>query len=216
MRRALDLFCKAGGATKGLQRAGYHVTGVDIRPQPNYCGDKFIQADAMTFPLKGYDFIWASPPCQGYTEMEAPGANRAAHAKLIIPLRKRLERSGTPWAIENVMGAAPEMPGATMLCGTHASLGAWHMGRFYQLRRHRLVLTSFTIRQPECIHRGACVGVYGGHARCRAANYGGRQTRDPWDHRAIASEAMGIDWMNLAELSEAIPPVYSQYISELV
>ena len=27
---AMDLFCKAGGATKGLQRAGFHVIGVDI------------------------------------------------------------------------------------------------------------------------------------------------------------------------------------------
>lgn len=63
------LFCGAGGAAKGLQRAGFYVAGVDIVPQPHYCGDEFYQADAMTFPLDGYDAYWASPPCQGYSVM---------------------------------------------------------------------------------------------------------------------------------------------------
>jgi DNA (cytosine-5)-methyltransferase 1 len=49
--KALDLFCGAGGATKGLQMAGFHVTGVDLRPQPRYCGNVFFQSDALEFPL---------------------------------------------------------------------------------------------------------------------------------------------------------------------
>jgi hypothetical protein len=43
----VDFFCKAGGATKGYQDAGFYVIGVDIEPQPHYCGDEFIQGDAI-------------------------------------------------------------------------------------------------------------------------------------------------------------------------
>lgn len=43
----LDLFCGAGGATRGYQQAGFHVIGIDNRPQPHYCGDEFVQADAI-------------------------------------------------------------------------------------------------------------------------------------------------------------------------
>ena len=67
--RALDLYCCAGGATRGLQQAGFHVTGIDHKPQCNYCGDVFVLADVLTYlataDLSGFDFIWASPTLPG-------------------------------------------------------------------------------------------------------------------------------------------------------
>lgn len=210
MRRplALDLFCKAGGVSVGLHRAGFDVVGVDIEPQPRY-PFMFKQADALTFPLDGYDFIWASPPCQGYSPMRhAPGAKGAP--QLISDVRRRMPVSAF-WAIENVEEAAWDMIDPIKLCGSMFDLGAHGC----QLQRHRLVETNFGLTAPPCSHDDRpVIGVYGGHARKRAASAGGRGTRDVWEggHKAAASEAMGIDWMTLGELSEAIPPAYAEYV----
>lgn len=210
--KALDLFCCAGGATKGLQRAGFHVTGVDIKPQPRYCGDAFVQTDALTFPLDGYDFIWASPPCQGYSEMRhAPGAKGAP--KLIPAVRERLKATGALYVIENVEDAASEMCDPYTLCGSMFGLEA----QGCRLQRHRLFEFNFPIlHSPKCRHDARpVIGVYGGHARKRSAAAGGRGTRDVWKggHKAAASEALGINWMTLTELSEAIPPAYSFFLA---
>src|SRR5215472_2155359 len=108
--RLLDLFCGAGGATKGYQRAGFHVTGVDIEPQPRYCGDEFIQADALEVLadlefLAGFDVIHASPPCQAYSRTQRFHNVRHDHPDLLPPTRARLIASGLPYVIENVEGA---------------------------------------------------------------------------------------------------------------
>ena len=210
--RALDLFCCAGGVTKGLQRAGFHVTGVDLVRHKRYCGDAFIEGDALTVDLAGYDFVWASPPCQGYTDLRhAKGAVGAP--RLIGAVRERLMDSSAPYCIENVESpdALAELINPFVLCGSMFGLGA----QGHQLRRHRLFETSFRVRTPLCDHDDRpVIGVYGGHARCRSAKHGGRGTKDTWEggHKAAASEAMGIDWMTLDELSEAIPPVYAEHI----
>lgn len=207
--RALDLFCCAGGAAMGLHRAGFEVVGVDLKPQKRYPFE-FHQADALTFPLDGFDFIWASPPCQGYSAMQhAPGAIGAP--KLIPRVRKRLQAAGVPWCIENVEEARWAMREPQLLCGSMFGLGA----QGCQLQRHRLFETSFDLSATPCCHDDRpVIGVYGGHARKRAAKHGGRGTQDVWEggHRAAASEAMGIDWMTLAEMSEAIPPAYAEHI----
>ncbi len=212
--KLLDLFACAGGAAMGYHQAGFEVIGVDVSPRANYpfaC----LNADVLTLRpefLAGFDAIHASPPCQGYTAMRhAPGAKGAP--RLIGAVRALLEATGKPWIIENVPEARGEMRDPITLCGTMFGLGA----QGHELQRHRLFETSFPITPPRCAHTDKpVIGIYGGHARRRSAKHGGRGTKDVWagGHRAAASEALGIDWATLAEMSEAIPPAYTKWLGE--
>src|SRR5450759_399755 len=102
--KLLDLFSGAGGAAKGYYDAGFDVTGVDIVFQKNY-PYRFIQADAMTFPLDGFDVIHASPPCQGFSMASHFHGVQRNYSNLIPDTRQRLEKAGKPYIIENVSGA---------------------------------------------------------------------------------------------------------------
>ena len=71
LMKLLDLYCKAGGASKGYADAGFEVTGVDIKKQKRY-PYTFIQADCLEIMqdldfLQSFDVITASPPCQTHS-----------------------------------------------------------------------------------------------------------------------------------------------------
>jgi DNA (cytosine-5)-methyltransferase 1 len=204
--RALDLFCCAGGATKGLQRAGFHVTGVDIKPQARYCGDAFVQADAMTYPLEGFDFIWASPPCQAFTTLKNIRGNGHLHPQLIEQTRERLQASGTAWTIENVPGAPLRTP--VMLCGT--------MFPGLRVYRHRLFECSWgLILSPgSCNHTFKMGPSRGAYHRLDESDF---ITCCGHTFQAKSGKvALQIDWMTRDKMAQAIPPAYSEFIGHQV
>jgi DNA (cytosine-5)-methyltransferase 1 len=204
----VDLCCGAGGATKGYQRAGFYVIGVDIEPQPNYCGDEFVQADVLTYVHRGeVHALHASPPCQinvkGFAAVNRSRGRDLSHADLIPPVRAALQTTGVPYVIENVVGAALKDP--IRLCGSSFGLA---------VRRHRLFESNVPLMAMPCAHHLQSEAKYptnwrpGGERRLATAVqvYGNAAGTHLWP------EAMGIDWMTTEELAEAIPPAYTEHI----
>jgi len=199
--RLLDLFCGAGGAAMGYYRAGFEVVGVDIEPQPHYPFE-FHQADALTFPLEGFDAIHASPPCQAYSSLRHLGKQSAQnHKDLVAVVRESLEGVGLPWIMENVQGSPLLNP--LVLCGSSFGLG---------VRRHRLFESNLLLFGTPCDHRSRSrpVAVYGDHPEQSQANAKFRINRA--HTLQMGQEAMGIDWMPWRALTQAIPPAYTEFL----
>lgn len=197
----VDLYCGAGGASRGYVDAGFRVVGVDVNPQPNY-PFRFIQDDALHFldehPLARSAYIFhASPPCQRWSKMTARWGRGDRYPDLIAPTRERLIGVGGVYVIENVTEAPLLDP--VVLCGSMFGL---------KVRRHRAFESNVELITPSCDHadQGKVVGVYG-HA-------GGSSTRDGLVFGGVQTwrTAMGINWMTGRELAEAIPPAYTEYI----
>lgn len=201
--KILDLYCKAGGASVGLARAGHEVVGVDIELQPNYPYE-FHQGDALAYPLNGFDAYWASPPCQKYCKLREARWKDREHPDLIGLTRDRLAATGKPYIIENVPGARGLLRDPIMLCGSMFGL---ELEDGSQLRRHRYFeVSGLSILTSSCQHNGhRSVGVWG-HPGGTSKRDGRMFSTEEWQ------EVMDIDWMTSAEMAEAVPPAYGEYI----
>lgn len=214
--KLLDLYCKAGGASKGYADAGFTVTGIDIKKQKRYPYE-FIQADCLEILkdidyLRTFDVIAASPPCQTHSRTkhlrDAQGGT-TTKLDLIPETRQALIESGLPYVIENVPGAPLINP--VQFCGSSFGL---------KVRRHRLFESNLDLVGSVCKHKeqGKPVGVYGamndtaqGLDKATGKYVIGGSTAKTIEE---AREVMGIDWMIWGELVEAIPPVYTHEIGK--
>jgi DNA (cytosine-5)-methyltransferase 1 len=213
--RVLDLGGGGGGAADGYVDAGYEVVGVDTAYQPSYPYE-FIQTDAFTFlrwaDLSKFDFIHASPPCQGYSLYATSRDSRYSSSrgknepKLIEPLRETFKELGKDYVIENVMGAKRAMESPVLLCGAMFDL---------PIPRHRLFESSFKIVPP---FHPPCEGMAREYAdehgldsrRVSVTGKGrGAGTTELW------ATLMGMDrYMRQTDYAEAIPPAYTKFIGK--
>ena len=214
--RLLDLYCKAGGASKGYADAGFEVIGIDIKKQKRYPFE-FIQADCLEILqdldyLRTFDVIAASPPCQTHSRTkhlrDAQGGT-TTKVDLIPQTREALIASGKPYVIENVPGAPLIKP--VQFCGSSFGL---------KVRRHRLFESNLELTGSVCKHKeqGKPIGVYGamndtaqGLDKTTGKYVIGGSTAKTVEE---ARQAMGIEWMIWGELVEAIPPVYTRTIGK--
>ncbi|MEU6514102.1 DNA methylase [Streptomyces sp. NPDC046978] len=211
----LDLFSCAGGAAKGYARAGFTVHGCDIAHRPNYPfpyhqGNalEYLARPIATGEIRGYAFVHASPPCQDKCALTV-GTNRSqgwggTHQDLVAPTRTLLDETGLPYVIEQPNGRAEIRKDLTM-CGEMFGLGV--------IRHRNFELGGWTAPQPAHVpHRGRVRGYrhgrfYDGPYVAAYGNGGGKPTVPE------LQQAMGITWTNVCEeLTEAIPPAYSEHI----
>lgn len=202
----LDLFCGAGGAAVGYHRAGFDVVGVDIVPQPHYPFE-FHQSDVFSAARhvppwwpQHIDVVHASPPCPAYSRVTGFGGPdaRRSHPDLVAETRTLLNAIGVPYVIENVPGA-PVRPDL-VLCGEMFGL---------RVHRHRVFEIGgvLIMREQHQRHR-----LRGGRDNCHIEDGYTRVVTGHLSHAEDAGQAMGIDWMTPRELTQAVPPAYTEFI----
>jgi len=221
--KLLDLYSGAGIAAIGYKQAGFHVTGVDIERKSTYAGDVFLQADALEVLqdvafCRSFDAIHASPPCQAYSQSTAMfRAKGKEYADLVAPTRAGLDRVGRPYVIENV----PRAPVRHDIV-----LHGWMFG-LHVMRKRVFELGGWWAMQPGVPQRVGSVRTgdfitiigkqgyrkYKGLPRYWGPHFDQGAGLKTW-HYAMGIPP-GYNFRDV-EISEGIPPAYSQYIGTLL
>ena len=228
----LSGYCGAGGTDEGVRRAGAVSHGIDLAAQPEFCArfgeEHFTQGDARD------ERVWSaaeklcrpflrasSPPCQPFSTGRLGEPTQPA---LIAETRGLLERRGTLWWMENVLGAVHEMS-----CNSTVLRGAWfglHVDRGRRFETNFPVHVDDALSEGERLRARTCLGgrrrwlrldPFGRPVRsaCCGGNLfavqGGNPTRSSVAENA---HAMGIDasHMRWAGLAQAIPPAYAELL----
>ena len=219
--RALDLFCGGGGACLGMLDAGFdEVVGIDNEWHPNYPGI-FIQGDVFNLPvyMHEFDFVWASPPCQAFSMARQPFGNTVLKTKPVdyISDTRDIVQSHPFTCIENV----PLAPIRRDVVLTGPSVGLK-----YIVRRRHFELSWFMMYPPPILslpkerwESGKALSITKSLG-CKRHWYPRKKLGLPG--RPSLSEAkavMGIPdgiQMTSAEIGEAVPPPYAEFISRQV
>ena len=217
--KMIDLYCCAGGAAMGYHQAGFdEIIGVDIVDRPNYPFE-FVKMDALEFlrtaDLSDVSFIHASPPCQCYSKLKHLSGNvekwEETHVDLVAPTREALIKTGKPFVIENVEGSP--------LINPIKLYGSQFPNLYTQ--RPRLFESNISLKEPinpKVKHKTGKLGY--GPAEDGFITVAGirpqRGMNEVQTKLYYGFALGGIDWMSLEELTQAIPPAYTEFIGKQI
>ena len=195
-----------GGSTAGYQRAGWHVTAVDLnanRLKYNPADEK-VHGDAIDYIRRNahrFDAVHVSPNCQWYTRGRAKDRGKPTKWERSIPtFREAILETGLPYVIENVRDAAWDMVNPALLCGCmfelsirdftctspgeHAGTCDTENGVTVHLERGRMFETNWGLAAPRaCEGEGRPRNNHPAHDWVAGA-YGGAR-RDKYEARYI-------------------------------
>jgi len=198
--RMLDLYCGEGLAAWGYWLSGRfsEIVGVDIADEKlaRYSFDKHPgDCSSLDYEfLMSFDFIHASPPCQGYSKITP---DQSKHVRLVAATHLMLKAAGVPYVIENVEGSGKELRPNLVIEGTAIGLTS-------KRRRYFHVSTLAALRRFM--------------SNRLADHKQGQMTR------AEAIEAMGLEVINphrlkqitLKGMEQGVPPAMTRMIAEMM
>jgi DNA (cytosine-5)-methyltransferase 1 len=167
----------------------------------------------LGYRLRDFDLIHASPPCQAYVAGFRALHRDREYPDLVATVRMLLHCTGLPYVIENVPGAPLINP--VTLCGGQFGLTVYwpEKGRSFALRRHRLFESNMHIADK------------GSHDHSlRALSVIGHGPGNDWSkanggqagYAGVTRKLMGIEWMTQRELTQSIPPVFTEYVGSQI
>lgn len=201
--KLLDLFCCEGLGAWGYWQSGRfsEIVGVDSADMSTGYAFDFIQGDALALDydfLMQFDFIHASPPCQGYSKA-TPKAHRANHPRLIAATHLMLAAAGKPFVIENVEGSGQELRPNVVMNGHFVGL---------PFERRRYFHVSGLVSTAQLIMSGRrSVHIHG-----------------PFIPRSQLVDVLGLEvipenrrkHLTVYGMEQGIPPAMTKHIAEMV
>lgn len=199
--KMLDLFCGEGLAAWGYWRSGRfsEIVGIDSDPKHRgrYSFD-LITGDALHLTyefLWQFDFIHASPPCQGYSKITP---DQSIHPRLIAATHQMLWASGLPYVIENVEGSGQELRPNFVADGTAFGL---------PMKRRRYFHLSW-LKEPERMLSSA-PATYSPHGKFASRD----RLIDMFGLRDYVNKNR-MSYLTVEGIEQGIPPSFTHHIAQ--
>ena len=195
--RVLELFCGVNHSVgKVAHTLGWEVTSVDINPKasPDHLQD-ILDFDETAYSKDHFQFIWASPPCESYSQARTVAKIPRDEAmekadKLVSKTRQIIAYFGCHWALEN--------PAYSQIWTREVSRGLLegscitsYCSFAMRYRKNTRIANSFGLQLPKCPGAGQCPAMVGKRHLEQAQRAGGGVTGRPQtldDLHSIPSE----------------------------